>query len=92
MRTRPSQIPSPSAIPSSDDIRQGLIDRVNEFVRLTGMTKSEIGKRAVQDVAFISELEAGRNITLKSYERLRAFLDEHWPKNGAAPDNQRSPS
>lgn len=75
-------------IPSSDDLRKSLIARVNAFCALTGITKSEVGKQAVNDVAFVSELEGGRNITMRSYEKLRVYLDKNWPK-GAKPTGSR---
>jgi hypothetical protein len=70
-------------IPSADDLRRGLLAQLDEFAKLSGMTKSEIGKNAVNDVAFISDLEAGRNITLKLYDRVRSYIDNNWPDRSA---------
>lgn len=62
-------------LPTADKLREGLLRRINDHVTRTGMTKSDIGKKAVNDVAFVSDLEAGRNITLKVYDRVLKFLD-----------------
>lgn len=78
-----------TTIPSSEELRQALIARAAKFCELTGITKSELGKLAVGDVAFIGELEAGRNITLKLYEKFRRYLNSKWP-NGVAKKRGRS--
>lgn len=66
--------------PTSDELRARLIARAQQFCELTGTTKSDLGRKAVGDVAFVGDLEAGRNITMKLYDKFRTYLDSHWPK------------
>lgn len=77
MRTEPKK--SPTETPSSDELRAALVARCQQFCELAGITKSELGRRAVADVAFVGDLEGGRNITLKLYDRMRKYLDAKWP-------------
>jgi hypothetical protein len=65
--------------PSEAELRKALAARINSFLVAAGMSKSEFGRKAVNDVAFLTALEAGRNITLKSYEKVRKFLDANDP-------------
>jgi hypothetical protein len=65
--------------PSSDKLIQALLARAERYSKRSGVTLSEIGKRAVNDVAFISDLKGGRNVTMKLYDRFREFLDDNEP-------------
>ena len=67
------------SFPAEQDIRNALIRRAEEFSRRTGMSKSEISKRAVKDGAFISQVAAGRNFTVRLYQRMMDWLDANWP-------------
>jgi hypothetical protein len=75
-------------IPSGDDLRDAIIARAQRFCELTNTTKTELGRKAVGDGAFISDLESGRNITFKLYDKLREYLDANWPKQAEA-DSRR---
>jgi len=68
------------AFPSEQEIRDALVRRAETFTRLTGISRSEIGKRAINDGAFISQVGEGRNFTVGSYQRVMNWLDAHWPK------------
>lgn len=70
--------------PSDSEIRAALLRRADEFIRLTGSTKSAIGKDAVNDPAFLGQVAAGRNFTIGMYQRVMAYLDANWPKGEAA--------
>lgn len=74
--------------PTADEIRQAVISRADEFSRLTGKTKSVIGQQAVNDPAFIADVEAGRNITINLYKRFMDWLDDNWPE----PSRVRAPA
>lgn len=60
---------------TADELRTALLARLTKFAELSGKTTSDVGREAVGDVAFIGDLERGRNITLKTYERARKYLD-----------------
>jgi len=68
------------SFPSEQEIRDAVVRRADEFSRLTGMSKTEIGKRAVNDGAFLNQVAAGRNFTINLYRRLMDWLDENWPR------------
>jgi len=67
--------------PSAEEIRACLIARAEEFTRLTGMTPSDLGKAALNDPAFVTDLKEGRNFTIKLYGRFLSYLDDHWPSS-----------
>lgn len=71
--------------PSEADIRQALVSRADQFCEITGRTRSEIGKSAINDGAFISRAADGRNFTMDTYRRVMDWLDANWP----APIEQR---
>jgi hypothetical protein len=66
--------------PKEQDIRTALIQRAEEFSRQTGMSKTEIGKLAVNDGAFLAQVADGRNFTIKLYQRVMDWLDKNWPE------------
>jgi hypothetical protein len=68
-----------TSYPDEQDIRAALVRRAEEFSRKTGISKTEIGKRAVNDGAFIGQVAEGRNFTIRLYCRLMHWLDENWP-------------
>ncbi len=68
------------SFPNEQEIRDALIRRAEEFSRQTGMSKTEIGKRAVNDGAFLSQVAEGRNFTIRLYRRLMDWLDTNWPE------------
>jgi hypothetical protein len=66
--------------PREQEIREALVRRAEEFSRQTGISKTEIGKRAVNDGAFLGQVAEGRNFTIKLYRRLMDWLDANWPE------------
>lgn len=44
------------------------------------MSRSEIGKAAVNDPAFLHQVAKGRNFTVGTYAKAMGWLDEHWPR------------
>jgi len=71
----------PASAPTEQEIRLGLIRRAEEFSRHTGISKSEIGKRAVNDPAVLRRISEGRNFTINLYRRLMQWLDSNWPQS-----------
>jgi hypothetical protein len=82
------------SFPGEQEIRDALVRRAEEFSRQTGISKTEIGKRAVNDGAFIGQVAEGRNFTIKLYRRLMDWLDKNWPEPEArrATPRRRSPA
>jgi hypothetical protein len=52
---------------------------------MTGMPRSEIGIRALNDPSFLAQVEAGRNIKIRTFESFILWLDQHWPNGTADP-------
>ena len=48
--------------------------RISAFIRDTGMSPSELGKRAVGDPSFWGDLRRGRSPRLVTVERILAFM------------------
>jgi hypothetical protein len=67
--------------PTEQLIRAALLDRAQEFRRLTGIPISNISRLAVSDAAFLTRVRTGRNFTVKTYQRVHDWLTEHWPKH-----------
>jgi hypothetical protein len=64
-----------ASYPSEQRIRAALVARVDRFVRTTGTSRSEVGRRALNDTPFVAQVCAGRNFTIGSYARVMAWLD-----------------
>jgi hypothetical protein len=69
----------PASAPNHDTIRDAMVACAREYVRLTGNPISAVGKNAVNDPAFISQVEKGRNFTIEMYRRVMSWLDDNWP-------------
>ena len=68
-----------SNYPRAADIRAALLTRAEAFSRETGMPRTAIGREALNDTSFLSQVADGRNFTLRSYERVMDWLDTHQP-------------
>jgi len=66
--------------PTERELRQAVLARVAEFCELTGMSRTEIGVRALNDSRFVHEV-AERNFTVGLYGRLMDWLDANWPES-----------
>ena len=67
-------------------IQADLLGEIEAFVRAGGLADTTFGRRAVNDGNFVARLRAGRGITARTVERVRAYLAD----NGA-PDPGPSP-
>lgn len=76
--------------PSEDQIRESLLARADAFRKLTGCSKTEIGKAAVNDPAFLHQVSKGRNFTISTYSRAMGWLDENWPEPRPASSEGRA--
>lgn len=66
--------------PSEDHIRESLLARAEAFREITGLSKTDIGKAAVNDPAFLHQVSKGRNFTISTYSRAMGWLDDNWPE------------
>lgn|SRR5215813_11358124 len=64
-----------SHYPRADEIREALLSRADALARLTGLSRSVISKKALNDTSFLHKVAAGGNFTVRSYERLMAWID-----------------
>jgi hypothetical protein len=69
--------------PSESEIRTALLRKISRFSRLTGMSRTAIGLAAVNDGAFVPDVEDGRNVTIGTYQRCLDWLDANWPTDKA---------
>ena len=61
-------------------IQTDLLEEIEAFVRAGGLAETTFGRRAVNDGNFVARLRGGSGITVRTVERVRAYLDH----NGAA--------
>jgi len=71
--------------PSEAQVRISLLDMVREFERVTSMSKTSIGLKALNDSNFIFRVEGGEDFTMKSYRRLHEFMSRNWPRDTVPP-------
>ena len=76
-------MPKNPIYPTEDELRAALLARADEFTKLTGMTRTQIGLEAVNDGAFLGQVEKDRNFGIKLYSRFMSWLDDHWPEPAA---------
>jgi hypothetical protein len=76
--------------PSEAEIRARLLRAAREFEARSGMARSTIGKRAVNDSNILFRIEQGADFTIRNYRRLFEFMDRNWPgdADAAADDDQ----
>jgi hypothetical protein len=54
--------------------RDTLLREIDAFRERTGMTDTRFGRAALNDGHFVRRLREGGNITLRTVERVRAFM------------------
>lgn len=74
--------------PSWDDLRAAVRSRVERFGRLTGRSPTAIGRAALRDDHAVFRMLDGGNFTIRSYQRLMKWFDDHWPSRGKKPDKE----
>ena len=60
-------------------LRQHLIMVAQAFEAATGVTMPTIGRRALNDNTILARLAGGQGFTVKTYDRLMAWLSTNWP-------------
>ena len=77
--------------PSAAEVRTRFIDMVREYVRITGMSKSAIGLKVLNDTNWIFRVEDGEDFTMKNYRRVHDFMVRNWPRDSVpARSSQRN--
>lgn len=54
--------------------RDTLLREIDAFLERTGMTETRFGRAALNDGHFLRRLRQGGNITLRTVERVQAFM------------------
>ena len=53
------------------------IARITAFLGRSGLSPTAFGKKALGDPNLMRQIERGRSLTLRSADRVQAFMDEH---------------
>lgn len=69
-----------STLPSTDDLRRALLSHADTFCNLKETSRSAIGLEIANDPYMLFRIEQGQNITFKTYEKIRRWLDRRWPR------------
>src|ERR1700749_2591254 len=62
-----------------------LLAQISEYCRQAGMAESTFGRRAVNDGKLVARLREGKRITTDTLDRIRVFLGDGLPGEGATP-------
>ena len=62
-----------------------LLQRIEAYLRRTGMSPSEFGRRAVRDGLLVTEMRRGRKPRPRTEARIQAFLDQAATERGGRP-------
>lgn len=60
-----------------DDVRANILDRIDGFTELTGLTDSQVGQRALKDTKFIARLRSGENFNMSTIDKINAWLEDN---------------
>lgn len=63
---------------------QRLIREIEVYCRRCGIAESTFGRQAINDGKFVSRLRQGKGVTVKTLDRIRAFLHGHPPGGSTA--------
>lgn len=73
-------------------LRQHLIEAAQAYEAATGISMPTIGRRAMNDNTVLARLAAGQGFTVKTYDRLIAWLSENWPDGADWPADVPRPA
>jgi hypothetical protein len=62
-------------------MEQELLQEIRDFLKSSNMGPSYFGKLACGNSELIRKLECGKTVTVKTYVRVRTFLDERRSSN-----------
>ena len=60
------------------------ISRLTAFLGRSGLSPTAFGMKALGDPNLVRQIESGRSLTLRSADRVQAFMDEHDGISGGA--------
>ena len=60
---------------TAEQVRAALIQRIDAFLKLSGMSASALGKEAVKDDRFVKRIRDGGNFTVDTYQKVMDWLD-----------------
>lgn len=61
-------------------IEKEFLTEVSAYLTATGMDRTTFGKMAMKDPGFVFDLEGGRNVGIKTIDRVRGFIEANPPK------------
>jgi hypothetical protein len=67
----------PNTYPTEREIRGALIARVIEYCDTAEITPRVLFIRAINDPNFFEKVRRGGNFTVRTYQRVHRWLDEH---------------
>ena len=59
---------------------EAIIREIEDYCRQTNTAESTFGRRAVNDGKFVARLREGKSVTLKTLNRVHAFMHNHPPE------------
>ena len=68
-----------------------LLQDIEAYCRQAGIAESTFGRHAINDGKLCSRLRAGKNVTLSTAERVRAYIQESGAEPSAEPDRVARP-
>ena len=57
------------------ELRTNLIKRAEYLAKVKGLTEETVGLRALKDNTFFKRMRGGAGFTVKTYDRLMAWMD-----------------
>jgi len=73
------------------DETEQLLRSIEAWCRATGTAESTFGRQAVNDGKLVARLREGKSVTLKTLQRLRAYMQAHPAPADASPVPARTP-
>lgn len=66
------------------DMRSELMQEINAFLKRTGMSPTSFGTESIGDRTLMISLRRGRDLKLRTVEKIRAFMQAYVPEEGKA--------
>ena len=60
-----------------------LLEEIRDYCRHAGIAESTFGRQAINDGKLCARLRNGKSVTLKTAERVHAYIDNHQPDDAA---------
>ena len=65
------------------DATELLLKQVETYCKSAGLAESTFGRQAVNDGKLCARLRAGKNVTLETAQKIRAYISRQAPQSGA---------